>query len=1210
MRILVTRYGGVGDLLYIEPTIRALSEKYGTKDIVLRTYKDYVDVLKSHPCISGIVLDSNKYELGYFRNNQPKNHKMWGCVNPNFDLHVDFSGSMERIPGAPNHHAIDMFAFKAGISLTDKKPIVFFNKVPVPKVKLLAQLKSDGQDRNLSENKALRELIESHASSAFIGEARTTYDEFMSRIAECETFIGTESCGVIAAHAMGKKAIGIYKNAERIESRSFNGVICLTQEDIPKRIEDIKKEIYKKENEMQETSKAFEYRKRKGHFDKFLHGHGIDIGCGDDKLVVVDGEVDGWDVSNGDAMLMAGIPNEKYDFVYSSHCLEHMVDVGVSLYNWTRILKAGGHLYVVVPDFVLYEKMKFPSMWNHDHKSTFSDTFKRDKVKRENHYHLDDIKSILAGLNMDVLVATLEDEGYNYDTGPEIDQTMCGAMSQLLIVARKTKATPTSQMGADDWVLSNHKKGFFVDAGCFDGEDLSNTYKLEKHGWKGICIDAHPKNFSTRPMSKVVQAVLGGSKDEDVTFVVSKCPEISGVHKHLSRTNWENWVEKTEIRKTSLLSDILEENNAPPFIEYLNMDIEGAELDVLRSFPYEKYKFGCISIEHNYDEPKRTLIRNVLKRKGYKLYDQVKADDWFTYDGECVVADIVVVATSQGDQSSKMTRECVESILASEPDSQKCMSITVVEPNPTINHNGISSLATILYSNAGSDFGSCCNLGRSQGNAQWVIFVDHHARFTSGWLSGLMESAAEDNLTLSFSPTRGCPEEKSVIIGTKERPLVDMLCIAQKRCIYDKIGSMPEFVSPDSYHKCLSDAGVRHGMATKSKIGEAEKTESPQETKDECKFQEIKKDYKIGLCMIVKNEGKIIRRCLDSVKPMIDYVCITDTGSTDNTVEIINQWMKENSIDGFVCFEPWKDFAHNRSIALQKIRACSNVEYALMIDADEILKYDSWFDAAKEKKGMDKDLYNITCHYGSIVYARTSITKNKKPYFYKGVVHEFLDCAEPIVTRGTINGVYNVPLQDSARNGTKKFEHDVEVLENALLTEKDPFMISRYTFYLAQSHRDLGNHAKSLKLYLDRSSQGFWHEEIFISLLQAARTKEHLQYPDDDIIQTYMRAHEVAPYRIEALHGAARFCRTHSRNHQAYILSKWGQGLPARKDGLFVESWIWDYGIDDEVSISSYWAGHYEDGIKVTKELLKKIPEPQRPRVQRNLEYLEGKVKK
>jgi glycosyltransferase involved in cell wall biosynthesis len=766
---------------------------------------------------------------------------------------------------------------------------------------------------------------------------------------------------------------------------------------------------------MHETSKAHERRIKNGHFEKYLNGHGIDIGCGDDKLNVLQGDVDGWDVANGDAMAMSGIENEKYDFVYSSHCLEHMVDVELSLYNWSRILKTGGHLYIVVPDFVLYEKMKFPSMFNKDHKNTFSINLKREQVKRDNHFHADDIISLLKSLHMETIHVELEDDGYDYNAGPKIDQTRGRAMAQILVIAKKTSDTPLSQMGADDWVLSLYKKGFFVDAGCFDGEDLSNTYKLEKHGWKGICIDAYPKNFSCRPNSKVVQAVLGGKKDEDVSFVVSKCPEISGIHKNLSRTNWENWVEREETRKTVLLQDILDHNNAPNFIEYLNLDIEGSELEVLMSLDHEKYKFGCISVEHNFDEPKRTMIRDFLKTKDYVLHGQVKADDWF--------------------------------VIASKSNSNEVL------------------------------------------------------------------------------------ESKS----------------------------------------------------------------------SHCKD----KNYKIGLCMIVKNEAKIICRCLDSVKPLIDFVCIIDTGSTDETIQTIKSWMEKNSIDGIVEFEPWKDFSHNRSFALNKLRSFKNVEYALMIDADEILEYEDDFNPEKAKQNMCKDLYNITCRYGNISYVRTSITKNKKLFFYKGVVHEFLECSEPIDSRDTLDGVFNVPLQDSARNQTNKYENDIKAIEQALKSETDPFMISRYKFYLAQSYRDLGDMPRALTNYLERTELGFWSDEIYISYLQAARIKENLQYPDDDVIQTYMRAHEIAPHRIEAIHGAARYCRTHSKNHQAYILSKWGQSMPVRKDGLFVEPWIWDYGIYDEVSISSYWSGHYEDGIKVTKELLNKIPEAQRPRVEKNLKYLE-----
>ena len=215
------------------------------------------------------------------------------------------------------------------------------------------------------------------------------------------------------------------------------------------------------------------------------------------------------------------------------------------------------------------------------------------------------------------------------------------------------------------------------------------------------------------------------------------------------------------------------------------------------------------------------------------------------------------------------------------------------------------------------------------------------------------------------------------------------------------------------------------------------------------------KSKKIGLCMIVKNESKIIERCLNSVKPLIDYVCIVDTGSTDDTIDVINNWMKSNDIEGKVIFEPWKNFAYNRSFAMEKIREKKYIEYVLMIDADEILTYEEGLDFSKIKENLSFDLYNMNCKLGGVEYLRTSITKNKKPYFYKGVVHEYLECKEPIETRETIKGICNIPLQDSARNqNIEKYQHDAKAIQDALETETDPFLVSRYTFYLAQSYRD------------------------------------------------------------------------------------------------------------------------------------------------------------
>jgi hypothetical protein len=258
---------------------------------------------------------------------------------------------------------------------------------------------------------------------------------------------------------------------------------------------------------------------------------------------------------------------------------------------------------------------------------------------------------------------------------------------------------------------------------------------------------------------------------------------------------------------------------------------------------------------------------------------------------------------------------------------------------------------------------------------------------------------------------------------------------------------------------------------------------------------------------------------------------------------------------------------------------------------------------------MTHDLYNINCKFGSIEYARTSITKNNMPYYYKGVVHEFLECHEPIKNRDFFKGIYNVPLQDSARNeSNQKFENDVKLLEDALKTETDKFMISRYTFYLAQSCRDSGQKEKAIYWYNERAKQGFWNQEIYISLYHIAKIKESLEYPGDDIVQSYMRAYEVCPERIEALHGAINYCRRNGRNHQAFIMVTYARSMPVFQSGLFSENWIWDYGIDDEYSIVSYWTNHIKEGIEVTEKLLNKIPEAQKARVLKNMEYFKDKL--
>jgi SAM-dependent methyltransferase len=118
---------------------------------------------------------------------------------------------------------------------------------------------------------------------------------------------------------------------------------------------------------MNETTKS---RKIWGTLEKsVLRGRGIDIGCGPDPVTP---EVRRFDLTDGDANHITRHVTETFDFVYSSHCLEHMDDPRAALQEWWRLVKSGGHLFFIVPDEDLYEQGVFPSRFNPDHKATFT----------------------------------------------------------------------------------------------------------------------------------------------------------------------------------------------------------------------------------------------------------------------------------------------------------------------------------------------------------------------------------------------------------------------------------------------------------------------------------------------------------------------------------------------------------------------------------------------------------------------------------------------------------------------------------------------------------------------------------------------------------------------------------------------------------------------------------------------------------------------
>lgn len=128
-----------------------------------------------------------------------------------------------------------------------------------------------------------------------------------------------------------------------------------------------------------ETSKAVMRRLSDSRFiTRYFVGNGIDIGAGDDPVSNYKDffpgmqQVRNWDLPDGDAQLMAGVADNSFDWLLSSHCLEHMRDPTEAMRNWSRILKPGGHMVLLVPDEDLYEQGVFPSRFNWDHKTTWT----------------------------------------------------------------------------------------------------------------------------------------------------------------------------------------------------------------------------------------------------------------------------------------------------------------------------------------------------------------------------------------------------------------------------------------------------------------------------------------------------------------------------------------------------------------------------------------------------------------------------------------------------------------------------------------------------------------------------------------------------------------------------------------------------------------------------------------------------------------------
>ena len=366
---------------------------------------------------------------------------------------------------------------------------------------------------------------------------------------------------------------------------------------------------------------------------------------------------------------------------------------------------------------------------------------------------------------------------------------------------------------------------------------------------------------------------------------------------------------------------------------------------------------------------------------------------------------------------------------------------------------------------------------------------------------------------------------------------------------------------------------------------------------------------KLCLSMIVKDESHIIMECLNSIWKEIDYWVIVDTGSTDNTKEIITNFFKEKNIPGEIHDRPWVSFGHNRSEALDLCKG--KAQFAFMIDADDYLVGSLNF-----KPDPKIDGYIIRMGREEFSWWRSQIFNLESGWRYVGVLHEYAACDKQNPVHIKLEGNYRVVARtEGARNlnttPIEKYSKDAILLEKALETEPGNI---RYQFYLAQSYFDSQQWEKAEQAYMKRVTMGGWEEEIYYSLYRVAIAKSMMNREWLEIQQAFLEAFNFRPIRAEPLFHIAQIYRMKfNQPALAYLFAKMAAEVPyPANDILFVPDIIYKFSILDEVAATAYYAGQPLIGHMACTKLLKenRVPASEIERIKGNLKQYEEIIAK
>lgn len=345
---------------------------------------------------------------------------------------------------------------------------------------------------------------------------------------------------------------------------------------------------------------------------------------------------------------------------------------------------------------------------------------------------------------------------------------------------------------------------------------------------------------------------------------------------------------------------------------------------------------------------------------------------------------------------------------------------------------------------------------------------------------------------------------------------------------------------------------------------------------------------KIILCSIVKNESKIIQRFINSVLPIIDGLSICDTGSTDNTVELVDEYIEKYG--GVLYNHTWINFGYNRTMSFNACIKTANKlnfkledTYALLLDADMELEILSNF----IKNDLIEECYLLNQTHGDLKYYNERLIRLDNNWSSIGVTHEYWQKKTNDAKKNKFD-LLNIHDHGDGGCKDKKFERDINFLIQGIIDEPTN---NRYIFYLAQSYRDINDKKKSIELYKNYINKNIWDEEKWYSMMQIGILSDIIE----EKFYWLLAAYEFRPCRSESLYYLINYCRENKLYNQCVMFAIIAINIVyPDNDSLFIEYDIYKYKILYELSIGCFYTIKYKsEGYEACKKLLKMVDIPE-----------------